>query len=227
MKQMRKQQKIQKGARMNKIEIKNHFISSGHEIKAFFIDDRPLYEYINEWIAENSELLQSIAPSDNLAICWTNEYDFKGDAEFVRFILNQNNAITPILSCPEDFDFSCIVIVADVIKDDHKVVWKRIGKVDHSSESFEQEKRSGILLVESYSEEDCIRYGNNIALAKFESPEWYEWISEHWDEELYRRRINYTFPYYQNENNIEWFATCNFEFDKQDYLALVENCYKK
>ena len=211
---------------MNRIEIKNQCTSTGGRVRGFFIDGRPLYEYINEWVVEKDNLSQSIFPTDDLVICWTEDYDYEGDAKFMKFVLNQNNAITPILSCPDDFDFSCIVIVADVYIQNDKVIWKRIGKVNHSAESFEQEKRSGILCVEAYSEEDHIRYGNNIALAHLDSPQWCDWISKNWNEELYRRRINYTFPYYQNDENIEWFTTCNFEFDKQEYNSLVEDCYK-
>ncbi|MBQ8392305.1 MAG: hypothetical protein IJX51_00895 [Clostridia bacterium] len=210
---------------MNKIEIRNLFLSSGYEAKAFFIDGRPLYEYINEWLAKDKQLLQSITPNDDLAICWTNDYDFEGDSKFMRYILNQSNAITPILSCPEDFDFSCIVIVADVIKKDDKVIWRRIGTVNHSNESFEQEKRSGILYVDSYSKEDWTLYGDNIASTDVDSPEWRKWIGDNWTEELYRRRINYTFPYYQNEQNIDWFSACDFEFDKNEYDALIASCY--
>ena len=165
---------------MNKIEIRNFIIPSGDDVKAFFIDDIPLYQYINEWLFEKSALLQSISPVCELAICWTDDYDCKGDAEFMRFILSQNHAITPILSCPDDFDFSCIVIIADIVREDHKVIWKRIGMVDHSMESFEEEKRSGIL------------YNLPIALSDSERE---IWLHEHWAEELYRRRINYTFPY--------------------------------
>ena len=210
---------------MNKIDIRKYITSSGYETKGFFIDSRPIYEYINQWLADRSALLKRISPVDDLAICWTNEYDFEGDDRFMRFVLNQNNAITPILSCPDDFDFSCIVIVADVVKQDDKVIWKRIGIVDHSGESFEEEKRSGILCVESYSAEDKLRFGDNIALAKIDSPEWISWISDNWSEELYRRRINYTFPYYQNENHTEWFSSCSFEFSRKEYDAIVNSCY--
>ena len=195
---------------MNKLEIRNFMTSSKYEIKAFFIDDVPLYKYISEWLSEKSALLQSISPICELAICWTDDYDCEGDAEFMRFILNQSHAITPILSCPDDFDFSCIVIVADVVRENHKVIWKRIGMVDHSMESFEEEKRSGIL------------YHNSIALS---DSEWEKWLHEHWKEELYRRRVNYTFPYYQNENHIVWFMECNFEFDEKDYDIRVKSCY--
>jgi hypothetical protein len=211
---------------MNKIEIKDWCTATGLPGRSFFIDCRPLCEYINEWIAPHTDLWRAIAPADGLAICWTPDYYYKGDADFMRFVLNRDHAITPILSCPDDFDFSCIVIVAEVFKNNDTVIWRRIGKVDHAAESFEQEKLSGILCVEAYSEEDRARYGDTIALEKVDSPLWRKWIGENWDEELYRRRVNYTFPYYQNQENVRWFAACHFEFDKREYDALVESCYE-
>lgn len=200
---------------MNKIEIRNHVIPLGYETKVFFIDERPLYEYICEWLSEKSELLQSVSPFCELAICWTDDYDCEGDSQFMRFILNQDNAITPILSCPDDFDFSCILIVADIVRQNHKVIWKRIGQVNHAGESFEEEKRSGIL------------HENSHALSDPESSQFQKWVSEHWTKELYLRRINYTYLYYQNENNIDWFVTCNFEFDEKEYDAVVACCYNR
>lgn len=193
----------------NKIEIRDCMIPSGYKNEIFFIDGRPLYEYINEWLKDKDELTKSVSPTDALAISWTNEYDFEGDAQFMRFVLDQDRAVTPILICPEDMDFSCIVIVADVVKKDDKVIWKRIGKVDHSAESFDEEKNSGVL--------------NGLDV---DSPKWREWVSENWTDELFCRRKNYTFPYYQNEKNIEWFSDCEFVFDRKEYDELVDGCYK-
>lgn len=192
----------------NKIEIRDCMIPSGYKNDIFFIDGRPLYEYINEWLKDKDELTKSVSPVDGLAISWTNEYDFEGDAQFMRFVLDQDRAVTPILLCPDDMDFSCIVIVADVVKKDDKVIWKRIGKVDHSAESFDEEKNSGVL--------------NGLDV---DSPKWREWVSENWADELFCRRIIYTFPYYQNEKNIEWFADCEFVFDRKEYDKLVDSCY--
>lgn len=214
---------------MNKIEIKKHkgCSANAYETEMFFIDGKPLYEYIIEWYKLQNCLPEDIpfAPVDMLDITWTNEYDFEGDARFMKYILEKDSAITPILSCPDDFDFSCIIIVAEVMKYDKSVVWKRLGRVNHSGEDFEEEKRSGILYLESYTEEDWDMYGDNIALENVDSYEWREWISKNWSEELYRRRVNYTFPYYQNEKNIIWFAECNFEFDRTEYDSIIEKCY--
>ena len=210
---------------MNKIDIRSHIIPSGHKRNVFFIDNIPLYEYISKWVRFKPKWLKSLSPIDDLECCWTDDYDFEGDARFMRFILTQDEGgITPILSCPDDFDFSCLVVVVEVEKQPDKVIWKRIGKVDHSGELIEEEIRKGIAYVEAYSE-DRKCFGDNIALADVNSDEWGDWIGKNWSEELYRRRINYTYPYYQNKNNIKWFAKCNFEFDRIEYDALIEKCY--
>lgn len=212
---------------MNKIEMKKLSIPSGYETNVFLIDEIPLYEYFTDWWERQNCMPQDIpfAPADMLEVTWTNKYDCEGDARFMKYVLKQENAITPILSCPDDFDFSCIVIVAEVIKLDDKAIWKRIGMVDHSGEIFEDEKRSGILCHEAYTKEDWDKYGDNIALEQVDSHAWKEWISQNWSEELYRRRINYTYPYYQDESHIDWFAECNFEFDRKEYDSVIEMCY--
>ena len=210
---------------MNKIEIKNHLIPSGYETRVFFIDDKPLYEYFNEWFDSKDYKGYKLSYPDVLEITWTDNYVFEGEARFMRYVLEQNNAITPILSCPEDFDFSCVVIVADVIKHEDKVIWKRIGMVDHKYESFDEEKRSGILCIEEYTDEDWQLYGDNIALEKVDSPAWCEWISENWDEEIYRRLKNYCYKSYQDENHILWFKECNFTFNRSEYDEVIRSCY--
>lgn len=207
---------------MNTLEIKKLKIPSGYETRVFVIDGKPLYEYLNVWVNGNDDVLY--AP-DFLEITWTNDYDFEGDAKFMRFVLSQNGAITPILSCPDDFDFSCTVVVVDVVRQGDSVIWKRIGRVDHTNEDLEEELKHGILYTEAYTEEDWEKYGSSIALEEVHSSAWGDWIGANWAEELYRRRVNYTFPYYQNEDNIIWIADCNFKFSKEEYDKLVESCY--
>ena len=208
---------------MNTLEIKRLKTPSDYETDVFVIDGKPLYEYLIEWLNGNEQLLYK---PDVLEICWTNDYDFEGDAKFMRYVLSQNAAITPILSCPDDFDFSCTVVVVDVVKQDDIVIWKRIGKINHSKEIFEEEKKHGILDLYSYTEKDWEKYGDNIALEKADSKAWYDWIDSNWTEELYRRRINYTYPKYQDEENIDWIAECNFKFSREAYDKLVESCYQ-
>ena len=44
-----------------------------------------------------------------------------------RYKSNRYREILPILMCPDDCDFSCTIIVAEVVKDSEFVTWERIG----------------------------------------------------------------------------------------------------
>ena len=47
-------------------------------------------------------------------------------------------------------------------------------------------------------------------------------MSQNWNEELFRRRINYTYPSYQKEDSILWFANLDFSFDRCEYEKMVD-----
>jgi hypothetical protein len=51
--------------------------------------------------------------------------------------------ICPILMCPDDFDFSCILIVAEIENDDSFIQWKRIG-IDKQTKWFDHKIRYDI-----------------------------------------------------------------------------------
>lgn len=95
-----------------------------------------------------------------------------------------------------------------------------IGKVNHSIESFEEEKRHGIAFVDAYTDDDWAKY-NDPELHDIDSDKWRDWISANWSEELYRRRINYTYSCYQDNRNIDWIYECNWCFNRKEYEALV------
>ena len=113
----------------------------------------------------------------------------------------------PILVCEDDLDLSCIVIVAAVRKAEEIVFWDRIGYVDHREEDSKQEKASGILCLEAYTDEDWAKYGDNIALERPDSSE---------------RRMNYTLPYCQDERHIVWLGETGYAFDRGAY----EDCIR-
>ena len=210
---------------MNTLEIKVIPVSENYRNQCFIIDDIPLHEYLIKWYQENGwgEIQQPIAPVDDLAVTWDASFDHDGDARFMRFLLEKDSVNLPLLSCPDDLDFSCVVIIAEVEKTEDHVYWKRIGKINHSIEIFDEEKSHGIAFVESYSDEDWIKY-NNPDLHDVGSDEWSEWTSANWSEELYRRRINYTYPCYQDDINIDWIYECNWCFDRKEYEAIVASC---
>ena len=212
---------------MDIVEIKQQQTSYGYLHDYFCINGKPLYEYLNEWLAGISGPLQFILPTDDLAICWKNSFDFECDARFMKYVLEQKQGIMPILSCPDDMDFSCIVLVADIVRQDDVVAWKRIGMIDHSKEDKKAEELSGLAQYEKYTDEEWELYGDGVINFTIGSDEWNNWLwSNHWREESYRRRINYTFPFYQDPNNTIWFADCNFSFDINAYDMLIESCLR-
>jgi len=212
---------------MDTLEIKQLKTPSGFPNTVFCINGKPIYEYLSEWLAGAPDSLQFILPADDLAICWKNVFDFEPDAKFMKYILEQKQAITPILSCPDDMDFSCLVLVADVIRQNNVVLWRRIGKIDHAKEDEKAEELSGLAQYEKYTDEDWDRFGEGIINYKIGSDEWNKWLwGKHWYEESYRRRMNYRYPFYQNPDNTIWFVDCCFSFDAKDYDMLVERCLR-
>ena len=177
---------------MDEIELRETEIQDGWRDNVFFINGKPLYEYFQEWT--------DIYKPEQLAVCWTEYLDHDSYVRFERYCLSKDHANVPILICPDDRDFSCTVIVTEVIKSDNTITWKRIGLVDNTNWSLEDEIKSGSLTADTYTNQE-------------------------WAIELYQRLINYTFPYYQEDKNINWFSKCSFVFDREKYEKLVESCY--
>ncbi|MCR4768298.1 MAG: hypothetical protein K5875_10105 [Saccharofermentans sp.] len=210
---------------MNRIEIRRHRIPSGYETRVFFIDGRPLYEYFNSWVSKDDEVWARLNNPDMLEITWGGVMDSEGDNRFIRFLLQQDKVCLPVLSCPDDMDFNCILIVADVVKENGKVLWKRLGIVNNTRESAWPSAEYGIRHYDNFTDEEWDLYGD-IVFEPEDSQKYKEWISANWSEELYRRRINYIYPFLQNEENMTWFVDCSFEFDSEEYEAVVRSCYQ-
>lgn len=210
---------------MNHIEIRRiHKDGNWHDFE-WFIDGIRFSQYLNDRKAV--ELPKNVEPFEDLCPAWTKELDYMGDVRFVWHLIDQEVAVLPVYMCPYDLDFSCIVIVVEVEKTKDYVYWNRVGYVNEKEYDFQQEKKGGILHLESYSDSDWEKYGDNIALAEIDSDEWCQWISDNWEEELFRRRMNYRYPNYQKEGNILWFADLNFEFERNTYDAMVDNYWER
>ena len=65
-----------------------------------------------------------------------------------------------------------------------------------------------------------------VLVCEDDCPEYRKWVSEHWDEELIRRRRNYTKPYMQREENITWICSPLWQFERKEYERMVED-YRK
>lgn len=208
---------------MNHIDVKNIKNRFGYTDNYWIIDGVSLPEWLDKHLENTDDkyVKSAVVKFDELYPAWNHDIEFKGDVRFVWELIGMEKSPLPILLCPDDTDFSCIVIVVDVEKTKDFVYWNRVGYVKHDNEDFNEEKQRGILYVEAYSDEDWDKYGDNIACEEVDSSAWREWIGKNWEEELYRRRMNYTLPYYQTEGNIKWIIDTNWIFDRQEYEKMV------
>lgn len=213
---------------MNHIKIETMHTTYGHEYFLQSIDGKILPEYLQSWADAfpDDKRVRGLAPFSDLWPAWSKSLEWEGDVRFVWKTLELDKAVLPLLLCPDDVDFTCIVVVAEVEKTEDFVYWNRVGFVLHDREDFAEEKKNGILNWEAYSDKDWERYGDNIAWEEVNSPAWYQWISENWVEELYRRRMNYTLPYYQTEGNVFWMKETNWVFDRSEYESMVQEYWE-
>lgn len=106
----------------NKIEVncmKSEYCAEEH--LTIVVDDIPL-----------DKLLHSLYPSRNFLGLVPTIVDWLDDEQervFVkrRFTSANQEEILPILMCPDDCDLWCTVIVANVVKADGQITWKKIG----------------------------------------------------------------------------------------------------
>ncbi|PAD74697.1 hypothetical protein [Paenibacillus campinasensis] len=92
------------------------------------IDDKPLDILLHEIYPD--KLLLGLVPT---IVEWLDSND-EVELVYSRFVSNQSQAILPILMCPDDCDFSCTIIVAEVVSNEESVRWNRIG-IDNSERS--------------------------------------------------------------------------------------------
>ena len=209
---------------MNRVEIKKCSTPYNYDESYIAIDGKSIVMYLEEWIrAGKCKQLEGFNTMLGMYPAWGRELEWEAERTFISELLDSSTALNvPILVCEDDMDLSCIVILADIRKENNCVYWDRIGLLNHEKEDFTAEKKSGILLTDSYTLEDWNKYGSSIAMTEVDSEEWSRWISENWHEELLRRRRNYTMPYMQNKDNIIWIENVTWCFDEKEYQKCVD-----
>ncbi len=97
------------------------------------IDDYWLDEKLEEIYPD--KMYKGLIPT---LVEWIDREDEKS-VVWKRILPNENeSAICPILMCPDDNDFSCTLIVVEIINQGNLIQWKRIG-IDRTNE-WEAEK---------------------------------------------------------------------------------------
>lgn len=188
---------------------------------SFIVDGKLITDYLDEYAKSNS--LSEFGSLHALLSAWSGRLISEWDNDFVWKLIDSNEELNvPILVCEDDCDFSCIVIMVHIRKEKNKVYWDRIGSLDHSNWELEEEQKSGILCLDSYTVDDWKKYGNSIAKAQYNSVEYWNWVGENLYEEHIRRLRNYLKPYMQKEENVKWLHKLNWEFDNEEYNKVIE-----
>lgn len=123
---------------MNKVNsIKVKIDKSDYQI----YDDFPNFQIDGFWLDEKLDELypkhmyKGLIPTLLPAIATAKEKDIVWD----RILPRQNSkSICPILMCPDDCDFSCTLIVAEIENDKESIRWNKLG-ID-KTQDFESEK---------------------------------------------------------------------------------------
>lgn len=209
---------------MNTIDVQPVTTLYGYSESYLLIDGKPIVRYLDEYVRdEKCPALERFGSLLGLLPAWSGELEWAAENRFIWEMIDRPGTLNvPILVCEDDCDLSCIVILARIRKTEDFIFWDKIGLLLHENEDFDLEQRAGIANLDSYSEEDWEIYGGNIAWVEFGSREFFNWIGEHWQEELLRRRRNYTLPYMQKDGNIFWIEDVNWVFAAGQYNHMVE-----
>lgn len=213
---------------MNHIDVKSIKTCYDYPEYYWIIDGKPITFYLDEFIQNKSiSTLLRFGSILGLLPAWCGRLEWQWENDFIWELVDCSEELNvPVLVCEDDRDLSCTVIMVHIRKVGDRVYWDRIGVLDHSNTNVQEEQQSGILCLEAYTEEDWEKYGDNIAAEKYDSYEYWKWVSENTYEEHIRRLRNYTKPYMQQESNVEWIQELNWEFDAKQYGAVVDE-YRK
>lgn len=209
---------------MNRIEVKSIKTCYDYYEDYWIIDGIPITTYLDQHKSDSLSVFNSLL---GLLPAWSGKLIWQWENDFIWEIANcHENLNVPILVCEDDCDLSCIVIVTNIYKTNDAVYWNKIGVLNHSNIISNEYKQSGILCLETYTDEDWKKYGDNIALETYGSSEYWKWVTENNYEENIRRLRNYLKPYMQKEQNIDWIWSPKWAFKIKDYETML-NKYQK
>lgn len=193
------------------------------------IDGIPLHKYFEECMDDDihdSVVLPWGDPHElnGLALLWDYPFYWKGNERFVWFLTDSSeNEVVPLLSCPDDAEeMDCLLLCAYVRKDEKYVYWDRIGRIIHEYHEREKMVSYGYTCGEILSKEKAERYGYNTSVYDVEDEDAVNWRNDHWDDELYRRNINYLLPKYRSQEVVKWLKDTNWKFPLKNYQGILD-----
>jgi hypothetical protein len=202
---------------LNKLEVRETTTDYGYEYLGIFIDNILLDKFLFK--STHNEMISALMPA------WYAELDNKGEQEYIDECLSiedEQGVTIPILLCPEDMDFWCIVIVAKIRYTDEHVIWDKVGIVKKDNWDTTCWVNSGIRNFEKWTDEEWEQYGSYFDLFNLKDWRWDSWITENSREEEKRRVLNYTHGYLNKDENIEWFGNMlKLIFDKEEYKKSI------
>lgn len=209
---------------MNQIAVKN-IVSYGQTIPALYIDNTPL-----------DIILQNATSNDYFKGLWSAWLPLGGGAEekYIWRLLNEQvNCNLPLLLCPDDMDFWCTVIVAQVRYTNATVTFEKIGEVT-GEYHIPAWRTSGICDLDKWTPQMQKTYSHVLGtLSPYGENEeddkvWENWWSKNWTLEEYLRTENYIHQFFNNPKNIEWTLTSPYSFSKDQFESCVKvfNNYK-
>jgi len=206
--------------------IKMEYIKTIYNYQEYYpvIDHKPLPYYLDAYIQEGKcPGLQKFSSMLGLLPAWEGKLLWKGENDFIWELVDSDESLNvPILVCEDDCDLSCITILIKIRKTKSIVYWDKIGSANWKNWDEETAKRSGIALIEAYTEKEWEKYGDTIAWEPYGTKEFWDCVSKNWDEELLLRHRNYTKPFLQKDENVDWIVDLNWEFDALEYNHMVE-----
>lgn len=134
---------------MNSISVRKDPFPENPNVEWYrlMIDDNPLYSYfegfLNGDISNSVALPMTVNMNDlhDLAFAWVDLYEYQGNQDFTWFLIDsEEDEILSLLLCSECEDFECLVLVAEVHKDNEYVYWKRLGRMVHTSDEWKSKR---------------------------------------------------------------------------------------
>ncbi|MDH6365142.1 hypothetical protein M2139_002174 [Enterococcus sp. PF1-24] len=163
----------------------------------------------------------------SLAFSWDSPLDEANDDRFLqKLLLTEKSENIPLLLCPDDFDFSCTILLLKIIFTETKVIWEKVGFISWKNFSDEICATTGYRDFNTWQAPDYENYSAEYAFSYATEARWQELISANWPEERRRRLLNYYYPYFNDDKNIQWLPSLNWQFHLENYQNILSKIRK-